>query len=207
MTAAELDSGRANQKRRTREAILNAAVRLLEEGRSPTLEDVADAALVSRATAYRYFPSQNDLMNEAVLHMAVPSLDDLTGLAFAESNDPEDRIDILETAVHDATFANERQMRLLLRTSLDRWLKGEETGNAVPLRQNRRSGWIDAALEPVRRNLKPETYERLSAALAMVIGLESMIVFRDVLGMTPDEARAVKSWTVRALVRAALAER
>jgi AcrR family transcriptional regulator len=51
-----------NQKRRTRAALVEAAQRLLDQGRTPTVADVADEALVSRATAYRYFPSQEHLL-------------------------------------------------------------------------------------------------------------------------------------------------
>ena len=62
--------GRANQRRRTRKDLLQAAARLIKEGRPPTLEEVAEAALVSRATAYRYFPNIDALLAEATLDMA-----------------------------------------------------------------------------------------------------------------------------------------
>jgi hypothetical protein len=38
----------------------------------------------------------------------------------------------------------------------------------------------------------------------MIFGPEAMIVFRDVLRLDEQTARDVKSWAVRALVRAAL---
>lgn len=40
----------------------------------------------------------------------------------------------------------------------------------------------------------------------MIMGSESMIVFRHVLRLDEATAREVKSWAVRALVRAALEE-
>src|SRR5579872_3336731 len=49
------DQGRVRQKRRTRRAILAAASALIGEGKRPSVEEVADAAEVSRRTAYRYF--------------------------------------------------------------------------------------------------------------------------------------------------------
>ena len=76
----------------------------------------------------------------------------------------------------------------------------------MPYRQNRRTPLIDAALEPTRGRFKKASYGRLRAALAMIFGTESMVVFRDVLRADEQTARAVKSWAVRALVRAALAE-
>jgi AcrR family transcriptional regulator len=59
MTEAWQQVGRVNQKRRTRAAIVAAAIELVEQGQSPTVAEVADAALVSRATAYRFFPRKS----------------------------------------------------------------------------------------------------------------------------------------------------
>ena len=61
----------SNAKRRTRKALLEAAAQLVRGGVKPSLEEVAEAALVSRATAYRYFPSVEALLREAALDMAV----------------------------------------------------------------------------------------------------------------------------------------
>jgi hypothetical protein len=55
--------------------------------------------------------------------------------------------------------------------------------------------------------MKKEAYDNLCAALALVFGTESMVVFRDVVPLDEKKARKVKSWAIRALVRAALKER
>jgi AcrR family transcriptional regulator len=55
---------RSNQKRRTRQALIDAALALRDEGRNPTFAEVAERALVSRATAYRYFSSFDALISE-----------------------------------------------------------------------------------------------------------------------------------------------
>ena len=55
-------AGRPNQRRRTRKDLLDAATRLMRQGRKPSLEEVAEEALVSRATAYRYFASIDALL-------------------------------------------------------------------------------------------------------------------------------------------------
>ncbi|MGH7668804.1 MAG: TetR family transcriptional regulator, partial [Gemmatimonadaceae bacterium] len=47
------------QRRRTRLALLAAAARLIAAGAAPSVAEVADAADVSRRTAYRYFPTQD----------------------------------------------------------------------------------------------------------------------------------------------------
>ena len=65
MTSTRQDDPRANQKARTRAAIVDAAERLRKtEGETPTVARAAEEAGVSRATAYRYFPTQEALLVE-----------------------------------------------------------------------------------------------------------------------------------------------
>ena len=194
---------RANQRYRTRKDLIDAAGRLMKNGHKPSLEEVAEAARVSRATAYRYFPNVEALLAEAPLDIAAP---DWQGLFEGDDlTDPEERIDRAEAAMHRLVFDNEGAIRLMLSATLTR-AAGEAADDAVPYRQNRRTPLIEAALAPARGRFKKRSYARLRAALAMVFGSESMVVFRDVLRLDEKTARDVKSWAVRALVRAALAE-
>jgi len=194
-------SRRSNQKQRTRKDLLTAAAKLMKDGQLPTVAEVAEEARISRATAYRYFPSQDTLLTEAPIDGEVPTPEDL--FADDPSTDPEERIDRAEKALHAMLYANEPQLRVMLARSLERPARrhGDE---GIPIRQNRRVPLIAAALEPVRDRIDVPTYERLEAALAVLFGTESMVVFSDVLRMSPRRARAVKSWAIRALVRAAL---
>ena len=194
---------RANQRYRTRKDLIAAAARLMKGGRKPSLEEVAEAALVSRATAYRYFPSIDALLAEASVDVTVPDGEAL--FAGDPSVDPEERVAKAEAAMHRSVFDNEAAIRLMLSAALVRAAAGVSNGT-VPIRQNRRTPLIEAALAPARGRLTEEGYARLCAALAMIFGSESMVVFRDVLQLDEATARTVKSWAVRALVRAALAE-
>jgi AcrR family transcriptional regulator len=194
---------RANQRYRTRKDLIAAAARLMKGGRKPSLEEVAEAALVSRATAYRYFPSVDALLAEASVDVTVPDGEAL--FAGDPSVDPEERVAKAEAAMHRSVFDNEAAIRLMLSAALVRAAAGVSNGT-VPLRQNRRTPLIEAALAPARGRLTEEGYARLCAALAMIFGSESMVVFRDVLQLDEATARTVKSWAVRALVRAALDE-
>jgi len=190
---------RTNQRYRTRKDLIAAASRLMKDGRKPSLDEVAEAAMVSRATAYRYFPNIESLLVEASVDIATP--DSVELFANEASNDPEVRIDRAEAAMHRMAFGNEKAIRLILAAALAR-----ADGGNVPLRQNRRTPLIEAALAPAKARFKRASYERLKAALALVFGSESMIVLRDVLRLDEKTAREVKSWAVRALVRAALQE-
>jgi len=191
---------RPNQKTRTRKDLLQAAARLMRQGRKPSLEEVAEEALVSRATAYRYFPSVDALLLEASLDVAVPEADEL----FREnsSDDPVARVERVDNALHEMILANEAPLRMMLASSLERGLRGTDDPD-VPARQNRRSPLIEAALAPARGQFSPAALRTLSRALALVIGTEAMVVFKDVLRLDDAEARKVKRWAIRALVDAA----
>jgi AcrR family transcriptional regulator len=198
-------SGRPNQRHRTRKDLLSAASRLLKQGRLPTIDDVAAEAMVSRATAYRYFPTIESLLVEAPIDDDAP--DPAALFANDRTTDPVARVDKAEAALHDMSYRNERQLRLMLAASLQRSVSQPSAKSpSVPLRQNRREPLIEAALTPVRAQLSPRTYRNLSASLALVFGLESMIVFQDVLNIDSASARRVKQWAIRALVQAALGE-
>ena len=192
---------RGNQRYRTRKDLITAAAALMRDGRNPSLEEVAEAARVSRATAYRYFPNVGQLLVEASFDLAVP--DGEAVFAGDPSGCPEERVDRAEAAMHRMVFDNEASLRLMLASTLARAAAGERH-DGVPLRQNRRTPLIEAALAPARARFDAAGYERLRAALALVFGPEAMVVFRDVLQVDGETAREVKSWAARALVRAAL---
>ena len=191
--------GRSNQKRRTRKDLLQAASRLLKQGRKPSLEDIAEEAMISRATAYRYFPSVDALLLEASLDVVAPQAEDLFRPGLPD--DLPSRVERVDTAFHEMTLANEAPLRMMLAKSLERSVTGDD--GDVPKRQNRRSPLIDAALEPARGAIPPATLEQLARALAILIGPEAMVVCKDVLQLDDADTRRVKQWAIRALIDAA----
>jgi AcrR family transcriptional regulator len=193
--------GRPNQKRRTRKDLLQAASRLLKQGRKPTLEEIAEEAIVSRATAYRYFPNVEALLLEASLDVEVPEPDEL--FRGGPSDDPVARMERVDTMLHEMMLANEAPLRMMLANSMERRARGGGDEPDTPARQNRRSPLIDAALAPARKQFKPASLKTLSHALALIVGTEAMVVFKDVLQLDDAESRKVKRWAIRALVEAA----
>ncbi|HMG46845.1 MAG TPA: TetR family transcriptional regulator [Allosphingosinicella sp.] len=191
------DAGRPNQRSRTRKDLLRAASRLMQAGRSPTLEEVAAEAMVSRATAYRYFPGVEALLTEAALDLAMP--DGETFFADDPSAEPLERLLRADAAVAGMIRANEPALRAMLIHSLQQGLAAGAEG--LPLRQNRRTPLIEAALAPGQ--FAPWVRDRLAKALALVIGTEAMLAFTDVLRLADEEADAVRRWMIRALVEAA----
>ena len=197
--AAAGDTGRPNQRSRTRKDLLRAAARLMKQGRNPSLEEIATEALVSRATAYRYFPSVEALLVEASFDLSVPEAD---GLFDGDtSTDPVVRLERVDTALHDMILANEPALRTMLAHALQRGLKGDDPDH--PRRQNRRTPLIEAALEPARKQFKPAALATLTKAIALIVGPEGIVVCKDVLQLDDAEARKVKRWAIQALVEAA----
>ena len=191
---------RANQLRRTRKDLLQAAGRLTRAGRNPTLEEIAEEAMVSRATAYRHFPDAAALLVEASLDIDTPQAE--TIFADGAPEDPAVRLDRVDAALEEMIRGNEVALRLMMQHALGRSIRrGPDTG--APLRQNRRTPLIEAALEPARRQFRPASLKMLKQALAMVIGTEAMLVLKDVLQLDDAEARRVRRWAIRALVDAA----
>src|SRR6266542_4574021 len=86
---------RSNQRNRTRQAILQAATALVQRGKVPSVAEVAEAAAVSRTTAYRYFPTQTALIETLVreIEVPVPHYEATTH----DSGDVEDRVAALVT--------------------------------------------------------------------------------------------------------------
>ncbi len=194
-------SGRPNQRRRTRKDLLEAAARLVKQGRKPSLEEIAEEALVSRATAYRYFPNVEALLVEASFDIAIPGADEL--FRGSPEADPVARVQRVDKVLHDVILANEASLRMMLAHTLQNATAGVQDGEVL-LRQNRRMPLIEAALKPARQQFGAKALDKLGKALALIIGTEGMIVIKDVLQLEDDDARKVKQWAIRALIEAAI---
>jgi AcrR family transcriptional regulator len=200
----ETVAGRRNQKERTRRAIVAAAARLIEEGTLPSTAAVAEAALVSPATAYRYFPDHLSLLTaglrEASAGLAVrfqPELGDRT--------DPVERIDAATAALLERVLARERLVRAVLALSLLRSVDGTTSPQAAAeLRPGLRHAWIDEALRSLEDRLDPAQLRRLKLALGVVMGPEALIALQDVMHVDTDEAIETCRWVARTLTAAML---
>ena len=193
---------RANQKQRTRAAIVEAAARLLRDGKAPSVADAAKAAQVSRATAYRYFPTPEALHIEvAGVSPAYAPVEEF--VAALDGGDAEARLRRFLQTFNSIAFDDEAQMRMALKVYLDTWLAG---AGAAPVREGRRMRWLEHVLEPARRDMPKAQWRRLQAALALTIGADAMIVMKDVCKLDDDEAQDVLLWAAQALLRAGLSE-
>lgn len=189
-------TGRTRQKARTRAALVDAARELLAAGRTPNVEEAAEAAGVARATAYRYFPNQRALLVAAHPEIEARALGD--GEAPA---DPEERLDRTVAALLRLTVDTEPELRTMLRLSLEPGPNDE-----LVLRQGRAIGWLEEALAPLRDRLPASRLRRLVLAIRSACGIEALVWLTDVAGLSRPEATELMRWSARALLRAALEE-
>ncbi len=174
MATAYESSGRTAQKQRTRDHLVATVRRLIAEGVTPTVDQVAREARVSRTTTYRYFPSQ-----QALLLAAHPETDRTSLLGPDAPGDPRARLELVLDEHFRILLDWEPQLRASLRASL------EPGSEQPPLRGGRAIGWIRDALAP----LGTRRARSLAVAIRAVAGIEPYVWLRDIAGQSP--ARAV----------------
>ena len=198
---ADLTSGRVQQKTRTRAALVDAAISLIRKGETFTVADVADLALVSRTTAYNYFPTAESLYAQAALtFVATDDYPDFSA-QFARTGDVDVRVREVVEASDASVALHEPLYRAVLKVLLD--------GNAdakLPRRSPHRLRYLADAIEPLRAKLDRRTYARVLGALSLCAGIEAHVSLLDVCGMSKKEARETKIWAAHAIVTTALAE-
>ncbi len=194
MSTDYLESGRTRQKQRTRNQLIAAARELITAGDTPRVEEVAEAAGVSRPTAYRYFASQAELLAAAFPETAAASV-----LPDPPPTAVDERVAAVAGFVIGRVQESERQQRAMLRLSLG------EVKHELPLRQGRVIPWFIEALAPMAESLGEVAVHRLALALRAACGIETRVWLSDVAGLAPAEVSALQQWMVDALVKQALA--
>lgn len=188
---------------RTRRLLLQTAVQLMQDGRTPSVSEAAEAAGVSRATAYRYFPSQAALVQAVIDEALGPILK-----WKSKSTDAGRRAaDLLETGIprleeFEATF------KAALRLSLEQWAKRQAgtLGSEPRFTRGHRVERLGAALAPLHGRLPKRKFDRLAQALSLFFGVEMLVVLKDIWGLDAAEAQSVARWASAVLIKEAETE-
>ncbi|MFF4346233.1 TetR/AcrR family transcriptional regulator [Streptomyces sp. NPDC001530] len=197
-TTTRTDTGRSNQKKRTRTAIVEAARELIGTGVEVTMPAIARAALVSEATAYRYFPDLPSLISEALAGAWPAPADALRPVA--DSGDPVERVAFACEFLLRGILVRQGAVRAMIAATITR----PET---VPRRPGIRFGLIDHALVPLKDTLgatNPEAFAQLKRDLAVVVSAEALFSLTDLCGLAPDEAVTSAVRTATTLTEAAV---
>jgi len=186
---------------RMRKIMLDAAMGLMQSGLIPSVSDVAEAAQVSRATAYRYFPTQAALIQAAVDEALGPIL-----AWTSDSGDPEERVTELVKFAYPRMENYEATLKAALRLALDQWARRHAgiVGEA-PMVRGHRIGLLHSAVQPLKGKLTPEGFERLTQGMSLIFGTEAFVVLKDIWGLDRKRAEGVALWTCHALIQAAIA--
>src|SRR3954447_9679917 len=164
MAPTEPETGRYRQRRRTRAAIVAAAAELLRAGHTPSVNEVADAADVSRRTVYQYFPTLEQLLHDATLGLlSQRAVDEAIEGADTRGGDVEERVGAMITALSAMSTETLALGRSLIRLTVE--ADDDDTERTAPRRGYRRVEWIERALEPLRTELDPARFERLVSGL------------------------------------------
>jgi AcrR family transcriptional regulator len=183
--------------------MLDTAMRLMQGGVVPSVSDVAEAAEVSRATAYRYFPTQAAMIQAAVDEALGPIL-----AWSSNSADAEARVTALVEFAFPRMTDYEATHRAALRLALEQWARrqagtlGEE---ARIVRGNRKALLCEAA-SPLAAEIEQPAFDKLTQSLSLLFGIEAIVVLKDIWGLDAAEARHVAVWAAGALVRTAIQE-
>ncbi|MEU8984002.1 TetR/AcrR family transcriptional regulator [Streptomyces sp. NPDC048309] len=197
-TTAQTDTGRSNQKKRTRTAIVEAARELIGTGDEVTMPAIARAALVSEATAYRYFPDLPSLIGEALAGVWAAPADALRPVE--DSADPVERTAFACEFLLRGILERQGAVRAMIAATITR----PET---VTMRPGIRFGLIDHALVPLEHTLgaaDPEAFAQLKRDLAVVVSAEALFTLTDLCGLDADTAVASAVRTATTLTEAAV---
>jgi AcrR family transcriptional regulator len=191
-------TGRRDQKARTRKALVESTRDLLRKGVTPTVEEAAAAASISRTTAYRYFPNQRSLL--AAAH---PEIERSTLLGEDAPEDAEERYELAVEAFTRLVVDSEPQLRTMLRLSLE---PDADDRQELLLRQGRAIPWFEDALAPLRDRLPESALRRLVLATRVACGIEALVWLTDIAGLSREEAVEVMRSSARALFQSAISE-
>jgi AcrR family transcriptional regulator len=201
---------RADQKLRTRRAVLTAAAELVREGHPPSVAAAAERALVSAATAYRYFPSADDLWSEAALEASgfENQMPAIKACIEAAGTDVEARLEALIRSIGWQMIDDPAPFHHFAKAGIASWLAQQDVraDERVPVRAGRRHGFNALVLEPMRGQLPEREIELISAALSVGWGTEAMISLTDVAELDPATAKDLMLKICRWILHGALAD-
>ncbi|MDM0014994.1 alpha/beta hydrolase fold domain-containing protein [Variovorax sp. J22P168] len=181
--------------------LLEAAMTIIKEsGHIPSVAEAAARSKVSRATAYRYFPSRSALVTAVI----DSSLGPVRKLASANPNG-RDRVHELFLQTFPRFKEFEAQLRAAAQLSLEQW--GLERAGLLeeePYRRGHRVRILEHAIEPLAPLMPPAVRDRLHHALSVVYGIEPYVILKDIWGLGDREVERTALWMADALIDAAL---
>jgi len=173
------------------------------------MPEAAERALVSVATAYRYFRTAEELWEEAAIFSSTLLIDsqELEAAIDAAGDDVEARVEVVIRKLGWGFIDHQVMTRQVMKTSLDRWFAQQDTENEPrPVRPGQRNKWNALALAPLRDKLEEHEVDSLVEALGFTLGAEAVITLLDALQLSPEAAKERQLTTARWILRGGLDE-
>ncbi|MHB1928499.1 MAG: TetR/AcrR family transcriptional regulator, partial [Acidimicrobiales bacterium] len=180
---AEID-GRVARRRRNREAVIEAAVSLMQEGvLDPSVDQITERSGVSPRSVFRYFESLDDMRRAVLLSIVErsrPLLDPLDHTGSLEERVArlvDARLEMFERVAGAARAARLREPQV---PTIADDLAKVRSDQRVQLR---------AHFRPELEERRPEDAEQLAALLEMLLSFEAWDQLRRIQGREADFVR------------------
>ncbi|MFI1772707.1 TetR/AcrR family transcriptional regulator [Thalassobellus citreus] len=194
MSDLALNSGRKAQKEKTRLKILNTTQELLKQGQNFSLEDIAKASNISRATIYRYFSNIDILCSEASLEILTKSTEN----TFLETK----HLPIIERILYIQDYFNELAINneAAFRKYLSIYLKEDDSYKTQLTKSSKRMAALKLALIPYRNQIEKDVYNKLLSVSTALMGIECIITSKDICKLNNRETKASLAWGLRIIL-------
>jgi AcrR family transcriptional regulator len=171
-----------------------------QTGHIPSVAEVALRSGVSRATAYRYFPSRSALVTTVI----DASLGPVRQLA-QDSRGGRERVRELFKSTFPRFKEFEPQLRAAAQLALEQWAL-ERAGllQEEPYRRGHRVRILEHAIAPLASELSAPIRDRLHRALSVIYGIEAYVILKDIWSAGDRELERTVLWMADALIDAAL---
>ncbi|EKN5960621.1 TetR/AcrR family transcriptional regulator [Yersinia enterocolitica] len=181
---------------RTRRLLIDTAMSMYEQGAFPSITEVANTAQLSRATAYRYFPTQSALVSAMVDESLGPIL------AWQPTQpDARQRIAELLSFAYPRMLQHEGVLRAALHLSLQQWADNRSNpNNEEKLIRGNRKRLLKLAVEPLEGKLTPAALQRVIHAFSLIYGSEVFMVLKDIWHLDDAGIQDVTQWMGKAIL-------
>jgi AcrR family transcriptional regulator len=191
-------------RRRTLERLTSAALKLYQEQKFPSPEEITREAEYAKVTLKSYFSTHSEFV-EYVVKQVINSFDKP-----AMDNTAEENVEKLLTWGFGELDTHEALMRDAMRISQQRWqasISGNSESEKIgSLKKSNRKAALSAALSPLEDQLPEETRHKLVMLMSVLYGTEALTVLKDSFGLNKDEITDLTVWGAKLMLRQALAE-
>lgn len=187
-------------KKRTYDKLINVAIEALEHGKDISITQLSDICGISRATAYRYFPTKSDLISAVVEQSLGPIF-----FWTSDKEKVEDRINDFLVFAFPQMLKHEGVLRAALRLSLQQWAmeRSKIVEQSQKLVRGNRKEILSRLLQPLKQQLPEEVYNNVIYSISIIYGSEIFMVLKDIWNLENQQVITLVQWIAKAIINQA----